>query len=160
MKIAKVKLIPKDERLCETVYFVGGFLLPIFRKDGEHVSKLTAKQQAWVDYYKQGKTAAEAARLAGYKARDDNGFQSIGSENLRKLAVFIADRDKLLETPRIADMEEINAFWTNVMRDKGEETKDRLKASELRAKAAGAFVQQIKLDNIPVVITGGDELED
>ena len=165
MKIAKVKLIPKDERLCETVYIVGGFLLPIFRKDegrkdGERVSKLTAKQQAWVDYYKQGKTAAEAARLAGYKARDDNGFQSIGSENLRKLAVFIADRDKLLETPRIADMEEINAFWTNVMRDKGEETKDRLKASELRAKAAGAFVQQIKLDNIPVVITGGDELED
>ena len=51
------------------------------------MSKLTAKQQAWVDYYKQGKTAAEAARLAGYKARDDNGFQSIGSENLRKLAV-------------------------------------------------------------------------
>ena len=117
------------------------------------MSKLTAKQQAWVDYYKQGKTAAEAARLAGYKARDDNGFQSIGSENLRKLAVFIADRDKLLETPRIADMEEqggaagmeeINAFWTNVMRDKDEETKDRLKASELRAKAAGAFVQQIE----------------
>ena len=106
------------------------------------MSKLTAKQQAWVDYYKQGKTAAEAARLAGYKARDDNGFQSIGSENLRKLAVFIADRDKLLETPRIADMEEINAFWTNVMRDKGEETKDRLKASELRA--TGAFVQQIE----------------
>lgn len=155
-----MKLIPKDERLCETVYIVGGFLLPIFRKDGEHVSKLTAKQQAWVDYYKQGKTAAEAARLAGYKARDDNGFQSIGSENLRKLAVYIADRDKLLETPRIADMEEINAFWTNVMRDKGEETKERLKASELRAKAAGAFVQKIKLDNIPVVITGGDELED
>lgn len=52
--------------------------------------------------------------------------------------------DKLLETPRIADMEEINAFWTNVMRDKGEETKDRLKASELRAKAAGAFVQKIE----------------
>ena len=127
-----------------TTYCVGGFLLPIFRKDGERVSKLTAKQQAWVEYYKQGKTAAEAARLAGYKARDDNGFQSIGSENLRKLAVYIAERDKILETPRIADMEEINAFWTNVMRDKGEETKDRLKASELRAKAAGAFVQKIE----------------
>ena len=61
------------------------------------MSKLTAKQQAWVDYYKQGKTAAEAARLAGYKARDDNGFQSIGSENLRKLAVYTP-------VPMIADM--------------------------------------------------------
>lgn len=108
------------------------------------MSKLTAKQQAWVDYYKQGKTAAEAARLAGYKAKSDKAFQNIGSENLGKLGDFIVDRDKLLETPRIADMEEINAFWTNVMRDKGEETKDRLKASELRAKAAGAFVQQIE----------------
>ena len=121
------------------------------------MSKLTAKQQAWVDYYKQGETAAEAARLAGYKGSNSD---VIGAQNLVKLSKYIADRDKLLETPRIADMEEINAFWTNVMRDKGEETKDRLKASELRAKAAGAFVQQIKLDNIPVVITGGDELED
>lgn len=120
---------------------MGGFLLPIFRKDGERVSKLTAKQQAWVDYYKQGKTAAEAARLAGYKGSNSD---VIGAQNLVKLSKYIADRDKLLETPRIADMEEINAFWTNVMRDKGEETKERLKASELRAKAAGAFVQQIE----------------
>ena len=52
------------------------------------MSKLTAKQQAWVDYYKQGKTAAEAARLAGYKARDDNGFQSIGSEKSKGTKVF------------------------------------------------------------------------
>ena len=102
------------------------------------MSKLTAKQQAWVDYYKQGKTAAEAARLAGYKGSNSD---VIGAQNLVKLSKYIAARDKLLETPRIAGMEEINAFWTNVMRDKDEETKDRLKASELRAKAAGAFVQ-------------------
>lgn len=108
------------------------------------MAKLTAKQQAWIDYYKQGKTAAEAARLAGYKAKNDNGFQSIGSENLRKLAVFVADRDKLLEAPRIAGMEEINAFWTDILRDKEQDTKDRLKASELRAKAAGAFVQKVE----------------
>lgn len=127
------------------------------------VNKLTAKQQAWIDYYKHGKTATEAARLAGYKAKDDNGFQSIGSENLRKLAVCIADRDKLLETPRIADMEEINAFWSDIMRDAREETKDRLKASELRARATGAFVDKIQhsgsvpvqiIDNIPEADSG------
>lgn len=27
--------------------------------------KLTAKQQAWIDYYKQGHTAAEAAKAGG-----------------------------------------------------------------------------------------------
>lgn len=121
------------------------------------MSKLTAKQQAWIDYYKQGKSAAEAARLAGYKGGNSD---VIGAQNLVKLSKYIAERDKILETPRIADMEEINAFWTNIMRDKGEETKERLKASELRAKAAGAFVQQVKVDNVPIVITGGDALED
>ncbi|MFR3787263.1 MAG: terminase small subunit [Agathobaculum desmolans] len=114
------------------------------------MGKLTVKQQAWIDFYKQGKTAAEAARLAGYKG--DN-LNVIGAQNLTKLSNYIAERDKLLETPRIADMEEINEFWTSVMRDKREETKDRLKASELRAKAAGAFVQQMQVSGVvPVQI--------
>lgn len=117
-------------------------VLLFYRKDGETVGKLTAKQQAWIDYYKQGNTAAEAARLAGYKAKNANGFQSIGSENLRKLAVFVEERDKILETPRIAGMEEINAFWSEIMRDEEREIKDRLKASELRAKAAGGFIER------------------
>ena len=114
------------------------------------MGKLTVKQQAWIDFYKQGKTAAEAARLAGYKGYNLN---VIGAQNLTKLSNYIAERDKLLETPRIADMEEINEFWTSVMRDKREETKDRLKASELRAKAAGAFVQQMQVSGVvPVQI--------
>lgn len=107
-------------------------------------ARMTAKQQAWVDYYKAGHTATQAARLAGYKAKDDNSFQSIGSENLRKLADYIKDRDKRLESPRIATMEEVNAFWTQVMLDAEEKTADRLKASELRARAAGAFVDRVE----------------
>lgn len=110
--------------------------------------KLTEKQKAWVDYYKQGHTATEAARLAGYKAGSNRSFASIGSENLIKLDKYIADRDAVLESPRIADMEEINAFWTTVMRDETAERRDRLKASELRARSMGAF-----LDRQEVVIT-------
>ena len=123
--------------------------------------KLTEKQKAWVDYYKQGHTATEAARLAGYKARSNNSFQSIGAENLRKLAGFVKERDAVLETPRIADMEEINAFWTETMRDESQEIKDRLKASELRARAAGGFVDKINLMGaVPVVVCGENELAD
>ena len=123
--------------------------------------KLTEKQKAWVDYYKQGHTATEAARLAGYKARSNNSFQSIGAENLRKLADFVKDRDTVLETPRIADMEEINAFWTETMRDESQEIKDRLKASELRARAAGGFVDKVNLmGTVPVVVCGENELAD
>ena len=105
---------------------------------GERV-KLTAKQQAWIDYYKQGHTATEAARLAGYRGKNHD---VIGSQNLVKLKDFILDRDAVLEAPRIADMAEINAFWTEIIRGQGYDTKDRLKASELRARAAGGFVDR------------------
>ena len=97
--------------------------------------KLTAKQQAWIDYYKQGHTATEAARLAGYKAKSDNSFQSIGAENLRKLAKYVQDRESVLEVPRIADM-------ADIMRSEEQDPKDRLKASELRARAAGGFIDR------------------
>ena len=106
--------------------------------------KLTEKQKKWIDYYKAGHTATEAARLAGYKAKDDNSYSSIGSENLRKLADYIRDRETTLEQPRIADMEEINRFWTSIVRDEEQSTKDRLKASELRARASGAFLDRVE----------------
>lgn len=118
--------------------------------------KLTAKQQAWIDYYKQGHTATEAARLAGYKAGSDNAYQSIGSENLRKLAVYIEDREKDLEAPRIADMAEINEFWSEVVRDDRHKMQDRLKASELRARAAGAFVDKVQHSGAVEVMTDAD----
>ena len=101
--------------------------------------KLRAKQQAWIDYYKQGHTAAEAARLAGYRGKNHD---VIGSQNLVKLKDYIADRDAVLEAPRIADMAEINAFWTDVIRDQANDLKDRLKASELRVRATGGFVDK------------------
>ncbi len=106
--------------------------------------KLTAKQQAWVDYYKAGHTATDAARLAGYKATSDKAYQNIGSENLGKLGQYVKDREKALEQPRIADMEEINRFWTSIVRDEEQSTKDRLKASELRARASGAFLDRVE----------------
>ena len=119
--------------------------------------KPTAKQQAWIDYYKQGHTATEAARLAGYKAKSDNSFQSIGAENLRKLAEYVQDRESVLEVPRIADMAEINAFWTDIMRSEEQDPKDRLKASELRARAAGGFIEKVQVSGS--LEAGFDKLE-
>ena len=124
--------------------------------------KLTAKQQAWIDYYKQGKRAAEAARLAGYRG---NNHDVIGAQNLVKLSEYIIDRDEVLEKPRIADMDEINKFWSDVMRNSEADLKDRLKASELRARSAGMFTDKVqvsggleagfeKLDNIMKQIRG------
>lgn len=38
---------------------------------------------------------------------------------------------------KIADMDEINALWSELLRNEEESPQVRLKASELRAKAAG-----------------------
>lgn len=121
------------------------------------MEKLTAKQRAWIDYYKQGKTAAEAARLAGYKG---NNSDVIGSQNLVKLGKYVADRDELLDRARVADMAEINEFWSDTMRDNTADIKDRLKASELRARSIGAFIERREIvgaQTITVKLLDDDE---
>lgn len=121
------------------------------------MDKLTAKQRAWIDYYKQGKTATEAARLAGYKG---NNHHTIGAQNFAKLSKYISDRDKLLDRARVADMAEINAFWTDTMRNDKADIKDRLKASELRARSIGAFIERREIvgaQTITVKLLDDDE---
>jgi phage terminase small subunit len=124
------------------------------------MGKLTAKQRAWIDYYKQGKTATEAARLAGYKP--DNA-KVIGAQNLTKLNQYISDRDELLDRDRVADMQEINAFWSDTMRNDKADIKDRLKASELRARSIGAFIERREIvgaQTITVKLLDDDEMND
>lgn len=127
---------------------------------GDIMDKLTAKQRAWIDYYKQGKTATEAARLAGYKP--DNA-KVIGAQNLTKLNQYILDRDELLDRGRVADMAEINAFWSDTMRDDTADIKDRLKASELRARSIGAFIERREIvgaQTITVKLLDDDDMTD
>lgn len=124
------------------------------------MDKLTAKQRAWIDYYKQGKTAAEAARLAGYRG---NNSDVIGSQNVVKLSKYIADRDELLDRARVADMAEINEFWSDTMRDDTADIKDRLKASELRARSIGAFIERREIvgaQTITVKLLDDDDMTD
>ena len=124
------------------------------------MDKLTAKQRAWIDYYKQGKTAAEAARLAGYRG---NNSDVIGSQNLVKLGKYVADRDELLDRARVADMAEINEFWSDTMRDNTADIKDRLKASELRARSIGAFIERREIVGAQTItgkLLDDDEMKD
>lgn len=124
------------------------------------MDKLTAKQRAWIDYYKQGKTAAEAARLAGYRG---NNSDVMGSQNVVKLSKYIADRDELLDRDRVADMAEINEFWSDTMRNDKADIKDRLKASELRARSIGAFIERREIvgaQTITVKLLDDDDMTD
>ena len=121
--------------------------------------KLTEKQNRWLFYYKQGKSATESARLAGYQGKNQGSFEQIGQKNLKVLAQHIKDCEVLFDQTEVASMQEVNSFWTRVMNDSSQKTSDRLKASELRAKAAGGFIdhKQVEVKGESVVFISGDE---
>ncbi len=134
-----------------------------FKKEcerGENMArKLTEKQNRWLFYYKQGKSATESARLAGYQGKNQGSFEQIGQKNLKVLAQHIKDCEVLFDQTEVASMQEVNSFWTRVMNDGSQKTSDRLKASELRAKAAGGFIdrKQVEVNGESVVFISGDE---
>ncbi|MBO0959554.1 terminase small subunit [Neobacillus sp. MM2021_6] len=100
--------------------------------------KLTEKQQRFVDYYLSSGNAEDAAKKAGYNARG-NTTKLLQNTTIQNA---IAERNKQIESDRIADMEEVKRFWTNTMRDDEVELKDRLKASEYIAKTNAAFIEK------------------
>jgi len=101
---------------------------------------LTHKQQAFIENYTGN--ATEAAKLAGYS---EATAYSLGQRLLKQpqIAEAIRAREQERQAPNIANREQRLAFWTAVMRDPDETTRDRLRASELLAKAQGDFLIKI-----------------
>ena len=77
--------------------------------------KLTPKQKAFADEYLICGNATEAARKAGYNVKS---ARQIATENLAKpsISAYIAERQKQIESSRIADVKEVMEFYSAVMR--------------------------------------------
>ena len=135
--------------------WVGGIIY--YFKGAITLKPLTGKQKSWIEHYKNGNTAAKAAILAGYNAKSQHAFESIGSENLKKLGNYLNDN---LAENRVRD--ELNKFWSEIMNDPDTDIRQRIKVSELKAKAAGVFEKdQEQGDSSPsVIFLGEDELYD
>lgn len=139
----------------------------------EKKKKLTAKQSTFIDAYlgEAKMNAAQAARIAGYKHPETQG-----AENLRKLRPWI---DKVMNerhSNAIATQEEIQKFFTSVLRGEVKEevvsnsgkilevpasTKDRLKAAECMGRAYGMFTERKEISgNLNIEIGMGDYDED
>jgi phage terminase small subunit len=105
------------------------------------LKRLTIKQQRFADEYIISGNATDAARKAGYAEKT---ARSIGNENLTKpdILTYIKERTAELESKKIATMKEVREFWTETMRSKYNEVKDRLKASEMIARTEGAFIDR------------------
>lgn len=120
--------------------------------------KLTPKRKAFVEAYTGN--ATEAALSAGYSPKTAH---AIGHELLKKPEIQEALQkrmDKKINSI-IADREERQAFWTEVMRDEFKDMKDRLKASELLARSEGDFLERIETQTIdcPVITVNFVEAE-
>ena len=110
---------------------------------------LTPRQRAFADYYIETGNATEAARRAGYKAKNAD---VIASQNLGKLAIkqYIAEHMQRAEEKRIASADEVLQFLSDVMAGKVKDQfgldaslQDRIKASqELMKRYAVADMRQ------------------
>ena len=148
------------------------------------MGKLNIKQKRFADEYLICSNATEAAKKAGYSEKT---AYSIGQRLLKKVEVksYIDERLKILESEKIAQADEVMKYLTKVLR--GQETeetivvegqgdgifkarkiekeispKDKLKAAELLGKIYGLFTDKVEqvTEIKPIVITGGDELEE
>ena len=138
----------------------------------EKRKKLTAKQSTFIDAYlgEAKMNAAQAARIAGYKHPETQG-----AENLRKLRPWI---DKVMNerhSNAIATQEEIQKFFTAVVRGKVKEevvsnsgkilevpasTKDRLKAAECMGRAYGMFTERKEISGTMDINIGVGDYDD
>lgn len=140
---------------------------------------MNAKQKRFCDEYLIDCNATQAAIRAGYSPKT---AKQIGQENLTKpdLKKYIDEQLERLHNEKTADAQEVLEYLTAVMRGQHTEqtlqlvgdgvqtitdidvsARERLKAAELIGKRYGMFKDNLDVGgSIPVVISGGDELED
>lgn len=112
---------------------------------------LTAKQKRFVEAYDGN--ATQAAIAAGYSQKI---ARQMGQVNMTKRVILaeIKARETVRCTPLIASRAERQQFWTNVMRDKEQQMRDRLKAAELLGKSEADFVERQEItgrDGAPLI---------
>ncbi len=95
--------------------------------------EITERQKHFADAMIAGNCPEEAMCQAGYSAKTAKKYGKILLKK-KEVAAYIEEVSRREKVLAIADTDEINAFWTAVMRDPEEDIKNRIKASELLAK--------------------------
>ncbi len=117
------------------------------------------KQRRFAEFYAANPNATEAARAAGYseKTARSQGQRMLTNVDIQQYVKQLQEKAASL---RIASMSQVKAFWSDTMSDTTEKTADRLKASELLAKSAGAFLHIKGGENDEIVAFGEYDGED
>lgn len=79
------------------------------------MAELTPKQKTFADEFLKCGNATEAAKRAGYS---EQSARQMGTENLSKPSIssYIQERQKQIDDERIADIAEIQRFYSSVLR--------------------------------------------
>ena len=102
----------------------------------------------------------EAARIAGFKGRTPESLSEIGRRTLKRPEVQAHLEELAKASPLVKDGEALRAFWSSVVEGKtftevkaGRKVKntppmkERIKASELLAKASGMFIKKVEVEH-------------
>lgn len=97
------------------------------------------KQKKFAELYAANPNATEAAKGAGYskKTARSQGQRLLTNVDIKK---YINELQEEAASERIMSLAEVKAFWSDTMNDTKEKMSNRLKASELLARSAGAFI--------------------
>lgn len=103
------------------------------------IDELTVKQKRFVELYDGN--ATEAAVKAGYSQKYANRIAAQLMNN-EKIVGAIHNKENSRNSDEIMTREQRKLFWTAIIRDSSQSTKDRLRASELLAKSEGDFIER------------------
>ncbi len=129
----------------------------------KEVRAVTDKQKRFCDEYLIDANATRAYKAAYPNVKSDEVAKASASRLLTNANVksYIDEQMAKISSDKIATAEEVLAFLSEVMRDRKEETRNRIKAGELMGKRHGLFKDTISVQGaIPIVIDGGENLED
>lgn len=102
---------------------------------------MNLKQKLFCEYYigECKGNAEQSAIKAGYsqKCARSTGYKLL---QIAEIKHYISQKSSEIETKNIATIQNIQEFWTSIMLNEEEPTKDRLRASELLAKCKGMFM--------------------
>lgn len=101
---------------------------------------MNLKRKLFCEYY-AGQCAGngeKAAILAGYNKHSARSTAYKLLQNA-EIKAYLTQLSNKITTENVASIEDIQAFWTNIMKNEAEPTKNRIRASELLAKCKGMF---------------------
>lgn len=101
---------------------------------------MNLRQKLFCEYYlgECKGNAEQAAIRAGYKEKSarQSAYKLLQNVQIKQ---YIAQKSDEIITNNIPSIQEIQEFWGKIMNDEDELAKNRLRASELLAKAKGMF---------------------